>query len=83
MLADLLLGESRKRKGLPAKPFIDYLERRAAQALSVADFYADLGLSRRGWSNRKFVSEELVDRVCCQLGIHISAIYRTDVEEAS
>lgn len=87
VLADLLLGETNggKSRGLPAKPFTDYIERRAGQAPNIADFYADLGLSRRGWSNRKFVSEELVDRVCCQLGIHISAIYGTDadIEEAS
>ena len=87
VLADLLLGQTNggKSRGLRAKPFADYIERRAMQALSVPDFYADLGLSRRGWSNRKFVSEDVVDRVCCQLGIHISAIYgpNSDVEEAS
>ena len=87
VLADLLLGESNggRSRGLPAKPFVEFLEKRSSEAPNVADFYDDLGLSRRGWSNRKFVSEDLVDRVCCELGIHISAIYSrdSDVEEAS
>jgi transcriptional regulator with XRE-family HTH domain len=87
VLADVLLGDARtsRPRGLPARPFFDYLERRAETAVSRRQFYSDLGLRRRGWSNRNVVSEELVDRVCCELGIHMSHIYGGDleIEEAS
>lgn len=85
-LADRLLGSSRTQNSrLPAQPFADYLARCAKAASSKEQFYADLGLSSHGWSKRRFVTEELVDRVCCELGVHPSCIYGRDydVEEAS
>ena len=39
--------------------------------------------ARRGGTARKFVTESLLDRICCQLGIHPSEIYGTDYEVAS
>ena len=85
-LADRLLGRSRTQNSrLPARPLADYLAHRAREAWSREQFYADLGLSSHGWAKRRFVTEELVDRVCCQLGVHPSSIYGADydVEEAS
>ena len=85
-LADHLLGRSRTQNSrLPARPLADYLARRAKEAPAREQFYADLGLSSHGWGKRRFVTEELVDRVCCELGVHPSAIYGRDydVEEAS
>lgn len=84
-LADRLLGRSRTQSRLPARPLADYLARRAKEAWSREQFYADLGLSSHGWGKRRFVTEELVDRVCCNLGIHPSSIYGADydIEEAS
>lgn len=86
VLANLLLGPSRTQNTrLPAGPFAEYLARRAKEAPSKEQFYADLGLSSHGWSKRRFVTEQLVDRVCCALGVHPSAIYGRDygVQEAS
>ena len=75
--ADLLLGESRtqQRRTLPAKPLYEFLERRAKDDPCCQDFYKDLGLSPHGWNHRKVVTENIVDRVCCELGIHVSYIY--------
>ena len=86
VLSDLLLGKSRcEGTRLAARPLAEYLARVAAEAPSKEQFYADLGLTSRGWGNRHFVTEQLVDRVCCQLGVHPSAIYGRDyeVDEAS
>ena len=76
LLSDLLLGPSRQRgDSYPADPLRDLIERRAADAPLRAQFYADLGLSCHGWNKRRHVSGGLVDRVCCALGVHPSAIY--------
>ena len=87
VFADLILGASRveQRHDLPARPLYEYLERRARTAPSRTQFYSDLGLSPHGWNHRKVVTDDLVDRVCCELGIHISSIYGSDsdVGEAS
>ena len=78
--ADLILGASRveQRHNLPARPLYEYLERRAASAPNRTQFYSDLGLSPHGWNHRKYVTEDLVDRVCCELGIHVSHIYGSE-----
>lgn len=84
LLAQLLLGiPLRAPQSFPAGPLQEFIERRAAVAASRAQFYADLGLSRHGWNKRRRVSAALVDRVCCDLGIHPSSIYPdfTDAEE--
>lgn len=81
-IADLILGESRTaRSRLSAQPLADYLARRAENVPCKKTFYADLGLSLQGWSNRKHVTEELVDRVCCALGIHPTEIYGQEYDE--
>lgn len=77
LLADLILGKSQREQScrLPAAPLTAYLRRRAEQAVCKSDFFADLGLSATGWATRKEVPAALVDRVCCELGIHPSEIY--------
>ena len=84
VVADLVIGSSRTDVSrLPAKPLVDFLDRRAAEGGSRQAFYEDLGLNRQGWQRRKHVSESLLDRICCQLGVHPSEIYGTDYEIAS
>lgn len=76
LLAELLLGPSNGTSdSYPAGPLKELLERRAAGASSKTQFYADLGLSPNGWNKREVVSGSLVDRVCCALGVHPSALY--------
>ena len=84
-LADLLLGTSRTTSTrLPAAPLIEYLDARARQSGCRARFYEDLGLKASSWHrHRKFVSESQLDRICCALGVHPSAIYGRDYEVAS
>lgn len=81
-LSDLILGSSRTEASnrLPAAPLIEYLERRAKQAGSRAEFYDSLGLKPQGWIRRKYVTESLLDRICCDLGVHPSSIYGSDYE---
>jgi hypothetical protein len=87
VIADLLLGKFRvEAKGLlPAGPLADLLRKRAESAPCRTDFYRDLGLTSMGWGNRRFVTEELVDRVCCALGVHPTSLYGNDynLEDAS
>ena len=84
VVADLVLGSSRTDVSrLPAQPLIEYLRRRAQEAECRSQFYADLGLTPQGWHRRKYVSESLLDRICCQLGIHPSEIYGADYEVSS
>ena len=85
LLSDLLLGASRGTgDSYPADPLKDLIERRAVDASSRMQFYADLGLSCHGWNNRRQVSGAVVDQVCCALGVHPSAIYPDfGVEEVS
>jgi transcriptional regulator with XRE-family HTH domain len=80
-VADLVLGESRcEANRLPAQPLIDFLEQRAKCHGARSEFYESLGLKAQGWNRRKYVSESLLDRICCQLGIHPTQIYGTDYE---
>jgi hypothetical protein len=76
LLSDLLLGPSRvSGDSYSAHPLRDLIERRAVDAPSRTQFYADLGLSSHGWNKRRQVPGALVDQVCCALGVHPSAIY--------
>ena len=80
-LSDLLLGSSRTaEKYLPAQPLAEFLEQRAREASSRTEFYTALGLKAQGWDKREQVTESLVDRICCALGVHPSAIYGRDYE---
>ncbi len=86
LVSELLLGSSRKgRDRYPAGPLKELIERRAAEAISRSQFLADLGVSLQGWNKRKVVPASLVDRICCALGVHPSALYPEFVllEEAS
>ena len=84
VIADVVIGSSRTELSrLPAQPLFEFLDRLAAEATSRQAFYDDLGLNRQGWQNRKHVSESLLDRICCELGVHPSEIYGTDYEIAS
>jgi hypothetical protein len=75
-LAELLLGSvGHPMMTLPASPLTELIRKRAAQAPCKAQFYEDLGLTPHGWNKREVVSEALVDRICCVLGVHPSALY--------
>jgi hypothetical protein len=39
------------------------------------DFFADLGVNRQRLKNRDTVSGADIDRICCELGVHPSALY--------
>lgn len=76
VVADLLLGSSRTEcNRLPAAPLVEFLEQRAKHAGSRSEFYESLGLNCNGWNRRKYVSESLLDRICCHLGVHPTQIY--------
>ena len=82
-VADLVLGSSRTEASrLPAAPLVEFLEQRARRYPSRAQFYESLGLTSNGWQRRRWVSESLLDRICCELGVHPSAIYGSDYEVA-
>lgn len=82
VIADLVLGSSRTEVSrLPAAPLIEYLRKRANQAECRTRFYEDLGLTAQAWNRRKFVTEGLLDDICCRLGIHPSEIYGDSVFE--
>ena len=82
-VADLVLGSSRTEVNrLPAAPLVEFLDRRAKQSTSRAQFYKSLGLKPQGWIRRRWVNESLLDRICCELGVHPSAIYGPDFEVA-
>jgi len=81
VLADLLLGASRTEASrLPAQPLAEFLATRAKDTPCKSEFYAELGLSPQGWDKRRYVTDSLVDRVCCALGVHPSAIYGREYE---
>ena len=67
----------------PAGPLVELVQRRAAEAPSKEQFYSDLGISRHGWNKRAVVTDELVDRVCCALGVHPSSVYGADYDIAA
>ena len=81
LVADLLLGDARKKPTLyPAAPLKELIARRAADARDKAQFYADLGLGSSGLNGRRHVTADVVDRICCALGVHPSAVYGVDYE---
>lgn len=83
-LAELVLGPvGHPLLTLPAAPLVDLLKKRAAQAPSKRQFYADLGISPHGWNKREVVTELVVDRICSALGVHPSAIYNEIWDKAS
>ena len=84
-IAELILPPEDRPEMYPAGPLADLVQRRAAEAPCKEQFYDDLGISRHGWNKRALVPEELVDRVCCTLGVHPSSVYGEDydVEAAS
>ena len=83
-LAELVLGPvGHPLLTLPAAPLVDLLKKRAAQAPSKRQFYADLGISPHGWNKREVVTELVVDRICSALGVHPSALYDEAWSEAS
>ncbi len=84
-VADLVLGTSRTQATrLPAAPLIEFLEARAKASGCRTRFYEELGLNASGWHRRrKYVTEAQLDRICCALGVHPSAIYGRDYEVAS
>ena len=83
-LAELVLGPvGHPLLTLPAAPLVDLLKKRAAQAPSKRQFYADLGISPHGWNKREVVTELVVDRICSALGVHPSTLYDEAWSEAS
>ena len=83
-LAELVLGPvGHPLLTLPAAPLANLLKKRAAQAPSKKQFYADLGISPHGWNKREVVTELVVDRICSALGVHPSALYDEAWSEAS
>jgi transcriptional regulator with XRE-family HTH domain len=83
-VTELPLGSPERTTTLPAAPLSDLIRKRAARAPCKEQFYEDLGISPHGWNKREVVSEALVDRVCCALGVHPSSLYGHDydVEES-
>lgn len=68
---------------LPATPLLELVKRHARYAPSKRDFYSDHGINMNYLVSRQWLSGALVDRICCALGVHPSAIYGSDVREAS
>ncbi|MGH2807785.1 MAG: hypothetical protein ACRDKT_10980 [Actinomycetota bacterium] len=84
-IGTLVLGtyEPLTAERYPAQPLVDYVMRRAAEAPSKRDFYRDLGTSTQALKGRHTFDGIFVDRICCALGVHPSAIYGRDFEVAS
>ena len=82
-ITELLLGTREPRRSqLPAEPLVEFVRKRSETAERKCDFWTDLGLSPSGLHQRHHVSLEVVDRVCCKLGIHPTQIYGRAYEEA-
>ena len=86
-IGSLVLGtfEREVRESYPAGPLLELISQRAARAVSKRDFYRDLGTSAQALKNRKCFDGLFVDRICCRLGVHLSALYGSNygVAEAS
>ena len=83
-IAELVLGPSgHPLQILPAAPLKELIRKRAEQAPCKSQFYSDLGINPQGWNKRQVVTELVVDKICCALGVHPSAIYDEIHEEAS
>lgn len=83
----LILGTSEREvmESYPAGPLVELILQRAARAASKRDFYRDLGTSAQALKRRNYLDGLFVDRICCQLGVHLSSLYGSDygVAEAS
>ena len=77
--------EPRGAERYPAAPLLTLIHQRAAGAPRKRDFYRDLGVSGEALRRRSTFDGVFVDRVCCALGVHPSAVYGDDYsfEEAS
>lgn len=74
-----------KRERYPTAPLLELIERRAVEAPSKRDFYRDIGVNAQGLKENWSVSGLVVDRICCALGVHPTALYGDDylLEEVS
>ena len=83
-IANLILGnyQAETKEFYPAGPLLELISRRADEAVSKRDFYAEIGANAQALKNRKRFDGVFVDRVCCQLGVHPSSIYGTDYDIA-
>lgn len=78
-VAELVFGERCSNgRMVPAAPLVELVERRARYAISKRDFYSDHGINMNYLRSRDSVSEIVVDRICCSLGVHSSAIYGSE-----
>lgn len=59
-------------------PLVRFVERAAVEAPNKRDFYRDLGTNAQALRNRKRLDGVFVDRICCALGVHPSAVYGQD-----
>ena len=84
-IGSLILGtyEPQVKESYPAGPLLELISKRAEQATSKREFYSELGTNLQALKNRKCFDGVFVDRVCCQLGVHPTALYGHDWEQAS
>lgn len=59
----------------PAEPLLALIRQRAAEAPRKQDFYRDIGVSGEALRRHSTFDGVFVDRVCCALGVHPSALY--------
>jgi hypothetical protein len=76
-LGTLVFGnyEPRGAERYPAEPLLALIRQRAAEAPRKRDFYRDIGVSGEALRRRSTFDGVFVDRVCCALGVHPSALY--------
>ena len=70
--------EPRGAARYPAEPLLTLIRQRAAEAPRKRDFYRDLGVSGEALRRHSTFDVVFVDRVCCALGVHPSAVYGDD-----
>lgn len=75
-IGSLILGtyQPATAERYPAAPLLKLITTRAAGASCRRDFYRDLGVNE-SIHKRDTLDAVLVDRVCCSLGIHPTAVY--------
>lgn len=76
-IGSLVLGtyQPRGAERYPATPLVELIRRRAAEAPRRRDFYRDLGINAQQLKARESFDGVFVDRICCALGVHPSAVY--------
>ena len=86
-IGSLILGtyEPLSRESYPAGPLVELIASRASQAVSKREFYREIGTSVSALKDRDTFDGLFVDRVCCALGVHPSAVYgdQYDIAETS